>query len=239
MPAVFLTRHLVLVTFALSLLIPAATVQGKGSEFWEARGKGCVIYSVPTARKWIALTFDDGPSPRYTPQILHVLAEHHARATFFVIGEEAKKFPWLVAETFRQGHEIGNHTQSHPKLRSVTEGEITDCDRELQSINGSTPSYWRPPGGNLSEYFLTLARRTHHTIVMWTWDVDSRDWAKPGVEKIVQTVVSHTDPGDIILFHDGGGRRGQTVEALRIILTVLEKKGYSFVTVSQLVHAKT
>ncbi|MCY0901463.1 MAG: polysaccharide deacetylase family protein [Firmicutes bacterium] len=206
----------------------------RGSHYWEGRGRGLIFYSVTTRNRHVALTFDDGPSPLFTPQVLDVLREFHAKATFFIIGADAVRFPELIRYMAKQGHEIGNHTQTHPQLEGMTGKEVSDCDRTIESITGIRPTLLRPPGGRMSDHTLFVARKTRHRLILWTWDVDTRDWAQPGTQRIVRLVVNHIDPGDIVLFHDGGGKRNQTVAALRIILDQLTKDGYQFVTVSQL-----
>lgn len=210
----------------------------RGSLYWEKRGAGMVIYSVPTKQRHVAITFDDGPHATYTPQILAVLDEFHAKATFFVIGDMMSKKSELLKDIYRRGHEIGNHTQTHPQVSKMTTREVEACDSAITFVTGVKPTLLRPPGGRISEQTLQVARHTQHKLILWTWDVDTRDWAQPGVFKIVQLVVSHIDPGDIVLFHDGGGKRSQTVAALRIILNQLTKDGYHFVTVSQLLHER-
>ena len=209
----------------------------QGSLYWEKKGGGNIVFSVHTNKRWVALTFDDGPSPVYTPAILQILAEFHARATFFVIGDIVQKYPGLVQDIQRQGHEIGNHTEHHLQTNQVTEDDILACDQEIKQVTGTLPHLLRPPGGRMNDSILQLAKSTRHVLVMWTWDVDAKDWSQPGVQKIVHRVVDHIDPGDIVIFHDGGGKRTQTVAALRIILKQLTQENYRFETVSQMLRA--
>ena len=214
----------------------AQAAQGavRGSPYWTQKGEGWIVYSVATDKPMIAITFDDGPSPQFTPQILQILHRYHAHATFFVIGSVARKYPELLRQVKDQGHEIGNHTENHRQLSEVTISDIAACDKTVQSLTGFRPTWVRPPGGHLTLQFLRMARSTNHKIAMWTWDVDAKDWSRPGVQKIVKTVITNIDPGDILIFHDGGGKRSQTVEALSIILDRLRKDGYQFVTISEL-----
>lgn len=229
--------------YLLSLLLCCSplfvqTAQGavRGSPYWTQKGDGWIVYSITTSQPMIAITFDDGPSPQFTPKILQILHHYHAHATFFVIGSVARQYPNLLLSIKQDGHEIGNHTEHHRQLSEVTTSDITMCDKTVQSLTGVRPSLLRPPGGHLTMQFLSMARKTNHKIAMWTWDVDAKDWSRPGVQKIVNTVIKNVDPGDILILHDGGGKRSQTVEALSIILAHLHKDGYQFVTVSELLQ---
>ncbi len=206
-----------------------------GHLYWEKRSPGHIVYSVQTTKKWVALTFDDGPNPKYTIQMMHILDRHHAHATFFVLGNLVREQPKIVQTLYAHGHEIGNHTDQHLKMDRITTADIIACDRAIQEVTGKHPYLLRPPGGGLSERLVRIAEQTKHIIVMWSWDVDSKDWSQPGVQKIVNRVVTHVSPGAIIILHDGGGPRSQTVSALQGILDRLSKEGYTFVTVSQLV----
>lgn len=206
----------------------------RGSLYWEKRSQGLAVYSVDTVKKHMAITFDDGPHPDYTPDILALLDEFHAKATFFVVGEYVERFPQLIRTMIAKGHEVGNHTFTHPQVSAMTATEVRACDAAIMKATGQRAVLLRPPGGRISDQTLWVARQTQHRLILWTWDVDTRDWAEPGVQKIVKVVVQHADPGDIVLFHDGGGNRKQTVLALRIILSRLSQEGYHFVTVSQL-----
>ncbi|PWI58096.1 hypothetical protein BM613_05380 [Sulfoacidibacillus thermotolerans] len=205
-----------------------------GHLYWEKRSPGHIVYSVQTTKKWVALTFDDGPNPRYTLPMMNILDQQHAHATFFVLGKLVRQYPQIVKELATHGHEIGNHTDQHLKMDKVSAADITACDNAILQVTGKRPQLLRPPGGGLSEHLVTVAEQTKHIIVMWSWNVDPRDWSQPGVQKIVDRVVKHVTPGTIILLHDGGGPRSQTVTALKEILLQLSKQGYQFVTIDQL-----
>ena len=118
-------------------------------------GRGEVVWEVPTDQKVIALTFDDGPNPKYTPEIMSLLEEYKAKATFFVVGERAKKYPDIILNLSKKGHEIGNHTNTHPQIRKYTvtelEQEISAAQQEIEKITGVRPTLFRPPGGYCSE----------------------------------------------------------------------------------------
>lgn len=208
----------------------------KGRFYWEA--KGDILWDIKTNKKIIALTFDDGPHPRYTKEILKILNQYHAKATFFVVGQRAKNYPSLIKEMHTNGHEIGNHTYDHPIIGRITtqqlEEEIKKTDTIIHEIIGKSPSLFRPPGGEYSERVVNAAKKGHHLIVMWSWTQDTKDWSNPGTGKIINKVCENAKPGNIILFHDFGRNRTQTVNALAVILERLSKEGYQFVTVSEL-----
>ncbi|MCI1694888.1 polysaccharide deacetylase family protein [Aneurinibacillus aneurinilyticus] len=198
------------------------------------------LYQVKIKEKYVALTFDDGPHPVYTRKILKMLNKYQAKGTFFVTGERAHRFSSVIREMSKQGHEIGNHTFSHPSMRKITSSklqeEIQKADDVLHSLTGEYPVCFRPPGGVLNEAVVDAAKKKHHIIVIWSRHQDTRDWSNPGVEKIVKQVVRHVQPGQIILMHDSGVNRVQTVKAVEKILALLSQQGYKFVTVSDLIH---
>jgi peptidoglycan-N-acetylglucosamine deacetylase len=186
----------------------------------------------------IALTFDDGPSPVYTPQVLSILQRYKVHATFFCIGEWVHLYPALVKETFRAGNVIGDHTWSHPDLTRLSpyavHWQLSSASSAIQSAIGSSPVLFRPPYGATDAAVVSVASQLGLLQVMWT--VDPRDWSRPGVNAIVNIVLSHATNGSIILMHDGGGDRSETVLALPLIIAALQQRGFSFVTVSQLLR---
>jgi peptidoglycan-N-acetylglucosamine deacetylase len=191
---------------------------------------------VGSARKReVALTFDDGPGP-YTPQILRVLARAHAPATFFVIGEWASRYPQLVRAEARAGCEIGDHTETHPFMTALPaaaqRAQIIDAGLAIQQAGAPFPHLWRPPYGAFNTTTLAILRELKMLVVLWT--VDTSDYARPGVTRIVYTAVSGARPGAIILMHDGGGNRSETVAALPRIIAAIRRHGYRLVTISQL-----
>ena len=198
--------------------------------------KGYVLWDIKTEEKIIALTFDDGPHATYTPQILDVLDKYDAKATFFVIGEHAKKFPDIILREKDEGHEIANHTYTHPysKTAEVLKTELIKTNEAIYDIIGTYPSLYRPVGGSYNDRIINIALENGFRVVMWSWHQDTKDWKRPGVNNIVTTVLSGAKPGDVVLFHDAGGDRSQTVQALEEILPALKKQGYEFVTVSEL-----
>lgn len=180
----------------------------------------------------VALTFDDGPDTRYTPQILDVLAQARVPATFFVLGKQAKRYPDLLRREVSQGMFIGDHTWDHSVLKGKPVNFITDqltrTRNELAGL-GVTPGIFRPPYGSFDATTVNISSSLGMRTVIWS--IDTFDWKKPGVPVIVARVLSSVRPGSVILMHDGGGDRTQTVEALRILIAELRARGYSFVTV--------
>lgn len=195
-----------------------------------------LITKVKTDKKVVALTFDDGPYPKYTPQILDLLSQYQAKATFFVIGWRVKTYPDLIQREASEGHELGNHTFTHENFeRMSTEQlrmEIKKSQEAIFHVTGKRPRLFRPPGGYLSANVKIAAKKENLRIANWSWDEDTRDWSRPGVQKIVNKVMTNLHPGDIILFHD---RTSQTVQALKGILPELAKRGYRSVTISELI----
>lgn len=198
-----------------------------------------VVFAVHTRIQAVALTFDDGPNPALTPKILAILKNYHARATFFVIGRSALAYPALVRQEVGAGMEVGNHTWGHINLAQHSQRQdVSDLERAnqaIRSVTGQVPVLMRPPYGAYNPTVLRAARSLHLRTVLWSWTEDSRDWTNPGVQAIVNRVLAHIQPGDIVLFHDGGSSR-QTVRAMPIILRDLTARGYRMVTVSSLLN---
>ncbi len=190
------------------------------------------------ARKEIALTFDDGPHPGYTPQLLAVLKRYNVPATFFLVGEMAERSPELVRDELAQGDSIGNHTYHHVSLVKITPdeaaAEIRACDLVLQSITGKTAHLFRPPGGVYDSAVAREAAAQGYTTVLWT--DDPGDYASPGIETIEKRTVKTAHNGGILLLHDG---IQQTVDALPTIIQTLRAEGYKFVTVDQMLAEKS
>lgn len=200
---------------------------------------GKVIFSgADGCGKRIALTFDDGPHPYKTPEILDLLALYDIRATFFVVGQNAGYFPDIVLREAAEGHEIGNHTFHH-KCLSKCKGfeecdEIAETSELIRQITGKSPSLLRPPEGVYSSKTVDAAKSNGCDVVLWS--VDTRDWALTKTSEIVDNVKSHVKDGSIILFHDFTRDGAHTADALKILIPYLKDSGYEFVTVSQLLH---
>ena len=195
-----------------------------------------VYYRASTTEKKIAFTFDDGPHPIYTNQILSVLKEEAIPATFFTIGCNVEKYPSVVKHILNEGHEIGNHTYSHPQVKKVTndllEREIERTDDLLTRLGAPKPVLFRPPQGICPIDFLKVLKDTEKIAILW--NVDTRDWAHTPSEEIVESVLSSISGGDIILFHDSVGGESTTLLAIKKLIPILKDRGYQFVTVSEL-----
>ncbi|MFD5324739.1 polysaccharide deacetylase family protein [Streptomyces sp. NPDC127092] len=184
----------------------------------------------------VALTFDDGPDPVYTRQVLEILDRYGARATFFCVGHHVAALPDEVRRIAAAGHELGNHSWSHPFLFDLTPDELGEqIDRTAEALDGLTgvaPAWFRPPYGALSPEVLAALEK--HPVALTMWDVDARDWSRPGAERIAATVLEGAGPGSVVLMHEGAGDRGQTVQALPSIVEGLLERGLELVTVSEL-----
>ncbi|MFF7456983.1 polysaccharide deacetylase family protein [Kitasatospora sp. NPDC008115] len=180
--------------------------------------------------KVVYLTFDDGPSPRYTPQVLALLSQYGVRATFFEIGQNVAAYPGVTRQVGAQGHSVQNHSWSHPDLRKVSKSafqyQVTATDARIRAQTGTTPTCLRPPYGGVNGAVRSGAAGLGKSIQLWS--VDPQDWARPGRAAIERRVLDAVKPGSVILLHDGGGDRGQTVAALPGILRTLKSRGYTF-----------
>ena len=191
-----------------------------------------------TNEKLLALTFDDGPDEDFTPQILDILKKYDVKATFYVIGEKVQYNKKIIKREFEEGHEIGNHTFSHPDISNLSSDdikrEIKECEDTLVKLTGKRPTLFRPPYGSYSEEKLgEIAKESGYKIILWT-TIDAKDWKNPPPSQISDTIINKAKNGDIILLHDYGTEN--TVKALDTIIPEMIKKGYKFVTVSELIN---
>lgn len=202
---------------------------------------GTVFSEVQTPNKVVALTFDDGPYPPYTDQVLDVLKEYHVPATFFVVGKNADNHPELIRRIHMEGHQLGNHTYNHVDLlkadRNTVVSEVDRTNKIIAEITGQTPHVVRPPHGFRDPVVMEVMAERGMKVVEWS--IMSRDWTNPGVDAIVSRTLSKVQNGSVILLHDGDGvaskaSRAQTVEALRHIIRELQAQGYRFVTVDEI-----
>jgi len=189
-------------------------------------------YMANTQEKVVALTFDDGPDPFDTPDILDILKEKEVRATFFVLGKAAQSNPFLLKRLIKEGHEIGNHGFNHDYQQRRLVEEINYTDQIVFAATGNHTFFYRPPGGLVSKTQLETTKKNGHLVALWS--VDSKDWRNPGVKQIVDNVMKNVFPGSIILMHDGGYQRTQTVKALGPIIDALKTRGYRLATLSEL-----
>jgi peptidoglycan/xylan/chitin deacetylase (PgdA/CDA1 family) len=185
----------------------------------------------PSAGRRIALTFDDGPSV-YTPQVLAVLNRYGLDATFFEIGEQVGAQAATSREVIRDGDVIGDHTWSHPVLDAQnTAAQIRPTQEAIHTATGSRPCLLRPPYGTAPADVVGIARSLGLLTIQW--DVDPRDWARPGADVIARRVLA-AHPGAIVIMHDGGGDRSETVAALQTIVPEVIARGYHLVPGPQL-----
>jgi peptidoglycan/xylan/chitin deacetylase (PgdA/CDA1 family) len=193
------------------------------------------IFEGNIGRKQVALTFDDGPHPAFTPQILRILKQYHAKATFFVVGEQAERNPDLIRAEAAAGDSIGNHTYDHVSLVKIPDDyvgtEIKACGEVLKQILGRAPHLFRPPGGAYNPQVAQVADSLGYTMVLWT--NDPGDYASPGEDVILQRTFSKINNGSIILLHDG---IQQTIDVLPTILQYLRDHGYQTVTVDEMLR---
>ncbi|MUT68732.1 polysaccharide deacetylase family protein [Paenibacillus sp. NEAU-GSW1] len=192
--------------------------------------------------KWIALTFDDGPS-KETPQILDLLKQYEAKATFFVLGKRIDSFADVVKREVAEGHEVANHTFDHTFFYSnvswgTISNEIVKTKNKIEAITGQSSPWFRPPGGIINDAVVEIAKKNGYTVILWSWHQDTNDWKAPGVNAIVKKVLNNARNGDIVLLHDNVQGSTQTVQALKIILPELQKRGFRIVTVSELMANK-
>jgi peptidoglycan/xylan/chitin deacetylase (PgdA/CDA1 family) len=178
----------------------------------------------------VYLTFDDGPTPAWTPQVLDLLARYRARATFFVVGRSAATWPGLVRRAYASGHGVGNHTWNHRRLTGLRgaglAAEVGATSAVIGRATGARPRCLRPPYGTVDAASAYQARALGLRLTMW--DVDPYDWRRPGAGVIAGRVLSRVRSGDVVLLHDGGGDRSQTVAALRQVLASLSARGFRF-----------
>jgi len=233
-----ISYHLSLILLLGALILPSTPVYAGGIQ--EIKGG-----APPPVKKIVALTFDDGPSTQYTPQILDILKEENVKATFFVIGENVDRHPEIVAREHAEGHAIGNHTWSHPFLSLVESRkqltlEIARTDSAIYRAAGVHVSLFRPPHGWCPPWMVETVEDLGFDIINWT--EDPNDWKHPAANIIVKRVESCLGLSAIVLLHDGlelkkDPKQENTVQALRGIIRDFRKDGYEFVTVTQLVHA--
>jgi peptidoglycan/xylan/chitin deacetylase (PgdA/CDA1 family) len=184
--------------------------------------------------KAIALTFDDGPWPTTTTQILDILHRNNIKATFFWVGRYLQTYPELGKQVAAAGHAIGNHTWNHQYFKYNEEGAAREIDRTtslIEELTGVKTSMFRPPGGILNNGLAAYAQKRNYTVVMWS--ADSLDW-RTATQSLMENVMRQANSGGIVLMHDGGGNRSRTVEALPDIIAKFRKEGYTFVTVPEL-----
>lgn len=204
----------------------------------DLKEQGLVFCENRNAGKFIALTFDDGPHQTQTDEILAVLQKYGVKATFFPIGQNIAAHPDVTRRVHQAGHEIGNHTYTHAAVSKLTDDRLTEeldaTAALLKEQCGVTPTVFRPPGGDISEGAVRLVNALGYRYVLWSWRVDTRDWASVSVDSVINTVLDNVRDGDVILFHDYVAGVSPTAKALETLIPALRARGYEFVTVSEL-----
>jgi peptidoglycan/xylan/chitin deacetylase (PgdA/CDA1 family) len=235
-----------------AMLAFAATVTALGAATWAgfqtmwptSQVYGRTFCGVEPGTKLIALTYDDGPNAPHTPHLLDVLNKHDAKVTFFMIGRYLHERPDIARAVAAAGHEIGNHTYTHPNLifcsRAQIEAQIRTCTRMLEDTVGAHSNLFRPPFGGRRPEVLSIARRLGLMPVMW--GITAFDWNPDPAAVIVDRVSRRVRGGDVVLMHDGGhlgmgADRAQTVIATDRIISRYKSEGYRFVTVSEMMAA--
>lgn len=225
---------------ALSLVGVGAWGINEISKLTHFQVTGSIVDRVETREKVVALTFDDGPSLPYTEQILEVLARHGVRATFFMVGKNIERRPEVARKVFKAGHQIGNHSYAHERLvlRSTEfmKDEIERTDALIRKIGFSGDIPFRAPHGRKLIRLPVLLQEMGKTHVLFDVQPTPGDSMRPPAQALAQDVLSRTRPGSIIVLHDGGGVRDETVQATDIIVRTLHDRGYRLVTVVELMH---
>ncbi len=223
-------RHLPLGVGVFVVVVVVSTVM------WvHAPVAGGVTRSFRLSDNSIALTFDDGPDPVHTPQVLDILREHDAHATFFVVGSAAVRHPELIARIIGEGHEVAFHTQTHPHVDRLDAREVhREIDAGLSALHslGVKPTWYRPPRGRLTAVQKTLAAERGMKVALWARCMERAHFST--AQELATTLAEETRRGDVILAHDGMADRSMTVEALPAYLQALRARGIAVVTLSQL-----
>jgi len=202
------------------------------------------IYRLKTDQKKIVLTFDDGPSPEWTPKILEELKKANIKALFFMIGHHVQRYPEIARQVAQEGHTIGNHGYAHSVMLYYTPAEIEEeikyTEHVIREITGQTTKFFRPPKAWLRKSIKEKIKSMGYAIILWS--LNSKDWVCFNHKYIVQYLSRNIQNGDILLFHDSGnisktegGDRTQTVESIGLLAATLRKKGYEFVSIEEII----
>ncbi|MBR3326835.1 MAG: polysaccharide deacetylase family protein [Atopobiaceae bacterium] len=219
------------------------TVSGEQVDVVTQETQDCIVtcrdFNLEGDRKYVALTFDDGPSSPYTEQYLDILERYGVRATFFFLGESVEQNPELARKVVEAGHQVANHTMAHNQLTAVdgetVRAEVRRSAEVIERDCGVATTHLRPPYGDFTERSWLATGGDVSASVRWSGD--SEDWRLPGADAIVENALVNVHSGTVILMHDGGGDRSQDVEALPRLIERLQGDGYEFVTVSDLMRA--
>ena len=200
-----------------------------------ARARALTYSRVKVNGPYVAMTFDDGPHPVHTPKLLEILKRRNIRATFYVVGTNARRYPQILRRMIAEGHEIGNHTVTHKHISKINleqvRKEVLGCQQAIMAACGVKPRTFRPPGGHTNDRLkVWLHKEFNYSTIIWA--VDPQDWKRPGPAVVAQRIISNTSAGSIILAHD---IHAPTIVAMPQALDGLLARGYRFVTVSQLI----
>lgn len=232
-----LFKKAILVIVSSILIISAIPCVLDATEIKSSDNEAQIYHKIQNDNMKIAITFDDGPHPRQTKEILDILDEYNIKATFFIIGVNADNYPDTLCEVVKRGHEIGNHTYSHPHVSSINyntlENEVAKCKNSIEGHTGITPKLFRPPEGLIDSDVKSISQNYGYNVILWS--IDTRDWAHTSASKIIKNVTENISAGDIILMHDYIGTNSHTAEALRGFIPILLEKGYKFVPISELI----
>lgn len=220
------------------VVLEGVTTTAEHDRTWESLDS-----DLPDDQKYIALTFDDGPNPEGTEAVLSALQDNGAKGTFFMLGENVDSYPDLARKVADAGMEIGSHSYSHDAANYLKklDGEgvrdqLSHAQQSILSATGVTTTMVRPPGGNLTGD--NVYESGGYATSFIGWSIGTGDFDRPGVDYIVDQVISNVTPGAVVLMHDGGGDRSQTAEALRVMIPKLKEMGYTCVTVDELIEIK-
>jgi len=230
-------------------LIPIILIVGAFCVFFDQailirRG---TIYRVKTDKKRVVLTFDDGPSPVWTPKILDELKKENIKAVFFMIGYHVQQYPDIARRVVEEGHTIGNHGYAHSVMLYYTPAEIEEeikyTEHVIREITGQTTRYFRPPKAWLRKKIKRKIKSMGYDIILWS--LNSKDWVSFNHKTIARYLSYRIKNGDILLFHDSGnvfsregGVRTQTVKTISLLARQLREKGYEFVSIEELIHGE-
>lgn len=193
------------------------------------------IYAVDTTEKKIAISFDAAWGAEKTPQILDIMKKYHIKTTFFLVGFWVDKYPDMVKRIVAEGHEIGNHSSTHPDFRTISSGkvieELSKTSDKIKALTGKSPTLFRPPYGEYNNNVIEISNREGYQVIKWS--VDSLDWKDLSASQIFQRVAVGIKPGDIVLFHNNGK---YTVESLTPIIEKIQKDGYKIVPISEILY---
>ncbi|WP_315166032.1 polysaccharide deacetylase family protein [Metaclostridioides mangenotii] len=233
----FKSSVIIVLGILLSMSLYACDKNGAKETVKMTQADNIVIDHGSREKKVVALTFDDGPHPKETDQVLDVLKENDIKGTFFIAGKHAEWYKKPLIRASKEGHEIGNHTFNHHDISTLSseqlEEEILKCEEAIKSVTGKKTKLFRPPFGSYRKNNLVeIAEKNGYKIVLWT-GFDAKDWKNPSAEDIADNIYKNVKNGDIILLHDYG--TPNTVEALKIIIPKMKKDGYRFTTVSELI----